>query len=106
VDSPPPHPPLRPTDLARAALHRLRARLGVLAVLVAVVVGLAAATTTAPAGEPLVRGLLAGLGTLGACWGLLAGAGAVLRARLDARDARTWDGEWARVEPVWTGRRG
>jgi hypothetical protein len=30
----------------------------------------------------------------------------VCRARLDARDDRSVDSEWARVEPVWTGRRG
>jgi hypothetical protein len=112
VDSTSPHPPhcpstapLRPTDHARSLLHHARVRLGVVAVLVALVVGLAAAATTGADGHPLARGLLSGLGTLAGCWALLGVGGAVWRARLDARDARSWDGEWARVEPDWTGRR-
>jgi hypothetical protein len=113
VDSTSPHPPhspspapLRPTDHARSLLRHARVHLGVTAVLAALVVGLAAAATTGEGDHPLVRGLLCGLGTLAGCWGLLGVGSAVWRSRLDARDERGLDSEWARVEPVWTGRRG
>lgn len=56
--------------------------------------------------EPRLAGLTAGLGTLLACWALLAIVVAVCRARLDAVDARHWAAEWARVEPEWSGRAG
>jgi hypothetical protein len=113
VDSTSPHPPhcpntapLRSTDRARSLLRHAHVHLGVTAVLVALVVGLAAAATTGEGAHPFVRGLLTGLGTLGGCWGLLGVGSAVCRARLDARDDRSVDSEWARVEPVWTGRQG
>jgi hypothetical protein len=112
VDSSPPQPrqcrcgpPVRPTDHARSLLHRTHVHLGVAAVVMALAVGVAAAATTA-AGDPFARGLLAGLGTLAGCLGLLGAGGAVLRSRLDAHDHRRWDGEWARVEPLWSERRG
>lgn len=54
-------------------------------------------------GRPL-DGVLAALLTLLVCWGLLAGAGAVWRRRLAARDLRDWADGWARVEPRWSGR--
>lgn len=58
-----------------------------------------------PVAGPAATGLLAGAGTLGACWGLLALAGGVWRTRLTARDNRVLAREWARVEPVWSRRR-
>ncbi|MFD0331320.1 hypothetical protein ACFQZC_32205 [Streptacidiphilus monticola] len=36
---------------------------------------------------------------------LLALGHALLRRRLDLRDARAWADEWAEVEPYWSGRR-
>jgi hypothetical protein len=66
--------------------------------------GAVVGTPPAVAG-PAGTGLVAGIGTLAACWGLLAVAGGIWRARLTARDRRTLAREWARVEPVWSGRR-
>lgn len=54
---------------------------------------------------PIATGLVAGTGTLVACWVLLAVAGGVWRSRLAARDRRDLAREWARVEPVWSRRR-
>jgi hypothetical protein len=54
---------------------------------------------------PTATGLVAGFGTLAACWGLLAVGGGIWRARLTARDQRALGREWARVEPVWSRRR-
>jgi hypothetical protein len=111
VDSSPPRPrqcrcgpPARPTDDVRSLLYRTHVHLGVMAVVMAVAVGVAAAATTV-VGDPFARGLLAGLGTLAGCWGLLGVGVAVVRARLDARDHRCWDDDWARVEPLWSERR-
>lgn len=47
---------------------------------------------------------LAGTVTLFLGWLLLAAGVLVARVRLDARDRANWGAEWARVEPVWSGR--
>lgn len=51
-------------------------------------------------------GVLAAVVTMLSCWALLALAGAVWRARLDARDSAEWERGWSRVEPDWSGRAG
>lgn len=53
---------------------------------------------------PWVTGLLAGVGTLLSCWGLLAGVCALWRSRLALRDSLDWAAGWAHVEPRWSGR--
>jgi hypothetical protein len=84
-------------------LRRAEQLLAALAVLIAVPVGLLAAAA-APAPSPVATGVIAGLGTLAACWSLLGLAGALWRSRLAARDARETAREWARVEPFWSRR--
>ncbi|WP_214407931.1 hypothetical protein [Pseudonocardia lacus] len=106
---------LRATDHARVLLRRAQVLLAVFAVLVAVAIGLLAAASRAAAPPahlgavveppPTAAGLVAGIGTLAVCWGLLALAGAIWRARLAAHDRRALAREWARVEPVWSHRR-
>lgn len=49
-------------------------------------------------------GALAALGTLLVGWTLVASAGTIGRRRLDDRESERWAAEWARVEPVWSGR--
>lgn len=49
-------------------------------------------------------GALAALGTLLVGWTLVASAGTIGRRRLDDRESDRWAAEWARVEPVWSGR--
>lgn len=51
-----------------------------------------------------LEGTLAGLAALSTCWLLLGTAGTIWRRRLDARDLRDWDDNWARVEPLWSDR--
>ncbi len=54
--------------------------------------------------DTVADGSLAGLGTLIVGTTLTASAGTVGRRRLDDREAARWDADWARVEPVWSGR--
>lgn len=49
-------------------------------------------------------GAPAALGTLLVGWTLVASAGTIGRRRLDDRESDRWAAEWARVEPVWSGR--
>jgi hypothetical protein len=56
--------------------------------------------------DPLLTGLLAGTATLLCCWVVLAVVAVAWRARLAARDAVCWATDWARFEPVWSGRTG
>lgn len=49
-------------------------------------------------------GALAALGTLIVGATFTAAAGTVGRRWLDDREAARWDADWARVEPVWSGR--
>lgn len=46
----------------------------------------------------------AGVAVLIPGWLVVGAAGVVARSRFDARDSAHWDAEWARVEPVWSGR--
>lgn len=57
--------------------------------------------TTTEAG---VSGLVAGIGAVLGGWFVLAVLAAVARGRLAAADDRRWAAEWARVEPLWSGR--
>jgi hypothetical protein len=80
------------TDHVRSLLRRAHTQLGVAAVLIALVVGVAAAATSEGSLShpyPLARGLVAGVGTLVVCWGLLGVGAALVRARLDPRPGRT-----------------
>lgn len=54
--------------------------------------------------DPAVTGSLAGAATLVTCWGLLGLGLAASRARLAALDSTRWAADWARVEPIWSGR--
>ncbi|WP_219413858.1 hypothetical protein [Pseudonocardia nigra] len=49
-------------------------------------------------------GLQVGVATALGGWAVVFAAGAVWRSRLAARDSAAWATEWARVEPVWSGR--
>ncbi len=49
-------------------------------------------------------GALAAVGTLIVGATLTASAGTIGRRRLDDHEAARWDADWARVEPVWSGR--
>lgn len=49
-------------------------------------------------------GALAAVGTLIVGATLTASAGTIGRRRLDDHEAARWDSDWARVEPVWSGR--
>lgn len=49
-------------------------------------------------------GSLAALGTLLVGWTLVACVGTVGRRRLDESESDRWAADWARVEPVWSGR--
>ncbi|MGW3244117.1 hypothetical protein [Streptomyces sp. NPDC001070] len=63
---------------------------------------LAPRTTAGARGAALVLGVVCFLLCSGAAWGAHHAVAAVLmRVRL-----RTWEREWARVEPVWSGRAG
>lgn len=57
-----------------------------------------------PAEDPSVTGLLAGTAVVVTCWVLLVLAGIAAHRRLAALDSRRWAAEWARVEPLWSGR--
>ena len=109
-----PAPLVRATDEARRLIRRAQLALAAAALAAAVPVAMivaeqaaerqSAALIPAASADPLLTGVLAGLTTLFACWGLLAVAGSVWRARLAARDRRDWAADWARVEPSWSGR--
>jgi hypothetical protein len=51
-------------------------------------------------------GVLAGIAVALVGWTLIGSAGTVGRRRLDDRDDRRWEREWAVVEPTWSGRVG
>lgn len=103
------------TDRARRLIARAEAVLAVLAVVVAVAVGLIVAqgppraptaiTTGTVFDTAAGTGLLAGAVTLAVCWVLLALLGGRWRAGLADRDTLDWTSGWARVEPGWSGRR-
>lgn len=61
-------------------------------------------STARPPESPVVAGLVAGSAMLMCLWAVVGGVGAACRSRLDARDQQRWTDEWARVEPVWSGR--
>lgn len=115
----------RPTAALRRTLGWAQLILAVGVVLAAVVVGQlvqsrvdARATAPVPPAvaaaqlvEPSVTGggatgdgSLAALGTLLVGWTLVACLGTVVRRRLDDDESNRWASEWARVEPVWSGR--
>lgn len=117
------HPLRRPTAGIRRALGWAQLVLAVGVVLAAVVVGhLVGSRVDARVGAPVTTerqevvapsvtgggatgdGSLAALGTLLVGWTLVACAGTVGRRRLDEREGARWAADWARVEPVWTGR--
>lgn len=100
MEVPPNAPTRRSAAQIRRALWCAQAVLGVLVVLVAVGVG-AAVDDVAP---PTAGGALPALGALLVGWTLTAAAGTVGRRRLEDREAARWDSEWARVEPLWSGR--
>jgi hypothetical protein len=56
--------------------------------------------------DPRTTGILAGIGVLLCCWAVLAAVSAGWRSRLAALDSSRWAADWARVEPVWSGRPG
>ena len=93
---------MRSTDHARRALRLAGFALGVLAVVVAVPVGLAASLT--PTDDPQAAGVTAGLATLMLCWVLLGLGAAWWDRRLTALDLRRWAADWASVEPRWSNR--
>lgn len=59
---------------------------------------------SASGANTVVDGALAGLGTLIVGATLTASVGTVGRRRLDDRESARWEGDWARVEPEWSGR--
>jgi hypothetical protein len=63
--------------------------------------------TDAPAGaaDLVLLSALVGLATTGGGAVLVLVGTAVARRRLDRRDWRAWEHDWARVEPDWSGRR-
>lgn len=101
----PPSTLTRPADHVRSIVRLVEFVLACLAVVVAVSVGVAAALTRPVTDhDPQLTGLFVAVAVLVVCWVLL-GIGVVCGNRhLGATERRRWSAEWARVEPIWTGR--
>lgn len=60
----------------------------------------------APPTSAVTDAVLAALGALLLSWAAVAAAAQLVRRALDSADALEWEREWARVEPLWSGRVG